>query len=346
MREGSPFLRLEAVVAGAGQRHDISLALAPGEPRRIRVDGARAAVARRAGRPVRVPGVPAGAPRRRAARAGGAACVPRPAPWCGPSPATPPRCSPTATPWRSATRLLRRIRAGAAAADALDPWDEQLALHGAALIAARARLCARPGRAVRRASRGARRPQRRGARLPAARAGRRARRRHRRAPRRATSSGPRPAPARTWTTSCCTSTPASCARSARRASSARRVLALLLAEAEPASPSCAARRRCCCSTTCCRELDADRRARLVRAVRDVGQAIVTTTEAAHLPEPADRVLRRRRRRDYAAGVKRVARPAGSDAAALVRRGVAAADPAGLARRGRARRWRGRRGRPG
>jgi DNA replication and repair protein RecF len=38
------------------------------------------------------------------------------------------------------------------------------------------------------------------------------------------------------------------------------------------------------------ELDADRRARLVRAVRDVGQAIVTTTEAAHLPEPADRVL--------------------------------------------------------
>jgi hypothetical protein len=28
----------------------------------------------------------------------------------------------------------------------------------------------------------------------------------------------------------------------------------------------------------------------VRAVRAVGQAIVTTTEAAHLPEPPDRIL--------------------------------------------------------
>ena len=38
------------------------------------------------------------------------------------------------------------------------------------------------------------------------------------------------------------------------------------------------------------ELDADRRARLIHAVRGVGQSIVTTTEAAHLPEPADRIL--------------------------------------------------------
>ena len=45
------------------------------------------------------------------------------------------------------------------------------------------------------------------------------------------------------------------------------------------------------------ELDVDRRARLQRAVRGLGQAIVTTTEAAHLPEPADRVLTVGRRRD-------------------------------------------------
>jgi DNA replication and repair protein RecF len=42
--------------------------------------------------------------------------------------------------------LLRRVRAGAAAADALDPWDRLLAEAGEALVAARARLCTRLAR--------------------------------------------------------------------------------------------------------------------------------------------------------------------------------------------------------
>jgi DNA replication and repair protein RecF len=39
--------------------------------------------------------------------------------------------------------LLRRVRAGAASAEALDPWDRLLAEAGEQLIAARARLCTR-----------------------------------------------------------------------------------------------------------------------------------------------------------------------------------------------------------
>ena len=96
------------------------------------------------------------------------------------------------------------------------------------------------------------------------------------------------------------------------------------------------------------ELDADRRARLLRAVRGVGQAIVTTTEAAHLPEPADRVLPSCGALEATdpAGVEARRRSAGGDAAAVVGCGVAAADPPRLARRRRRAGGRARRGRPG
>ena len=41
------------------------------------------------------------------------------------------------------TEVLRRIRAGRATPEALDPWDEQLAQAGAVVIAARRRFCTR-----------------------------------------------------------------------------------------------------------------------------------------------------------------------------------------------------------
>src|SRR5204862_6798998 len=42
--------------------------------------------------------------------------------------------------------LLRRVRAGASPAEALEPWDQLLGEAGAALIAARSRLCSRLAR--------------------------------------------------------------------------------------------------------------------------------------------------------------------------------------------------------
>ncbi len=287
VREGSPFLRLEAVVAGAGQQHDISLALAPGEPRRIRVDGralrSRDELAGRFECLVFLPERLAVVQRAPAVRR---AYLDRAVVRAEPGHAATVLAYGHALAQRNA--LLRRIRAGAATADALDPWDEQLALHGAALIAARARLCARlagPFAAHLEVLGG-----RGGAalvyrpRVPAEElAAAIAERRQRDIQRAATSTGPHLDDIVLHEHS----------RELRAFGSQGEqrtaVLALLLAEASLITELRGAPPVLLLDDVLS-ELDADRRARLVRAVRDIGQAIVTTTEAAHLPEPADRVL--------------------------------------------------------
>ena len=287
VREGSPFLRLEAVVADGERRHDVSLALAPGEPRRIRLDGrslrSRDELAGQFECLVFLPERLAVVQRAPAVRR---AYLDRAVVRAEPGHAATVLAYGHALAHRNA--LLRRIRAGAAAADALDPWDEQLALHGAALIAGRDRLCARlagpfaehlellggrSGAAL------VYRP-----RVPAGElATAIAERRSRDVTRAATGTGPHLDDIVLHEHS----------REVRAFGSQGEqrtaVLALLLAEATLITELRAAPPVLLLDDVLS-ELDADRRARLIRAVRSVGQAIVTTTEAAHLPEPADRIL--------------------------------------------------------
>ena len=287
VREGSPFLRLEAVAVGDGQRHDISLALAPGEPRRIRVDGrtlrSRDELTGRFECLVFLPERLAVVQRAPAVRR---AYLDRAVVRAEPGHAAAVLAYGRALAQRNA--LLRRIRAGGAAPDALDPWDEQLAAHGAEVIAGRARLCARlagpfaehlevlGGRGGAALSY---RP-----RVPAEElATTIAERRSRDIARAATGVGPHLDDIVLHEQS----------RELRAFGSQGEqrtaVLALLLAEASLITELRGAPPVLLLDDVLS-ELDADRRARLVRAVRTVGQALVTTTEAAHLPEPADRIL--------------------------------------------------------
>ena len=283
--------RGRAVPARRGRRRttpragtSVSVALAPGEPRRIRLDGRRAALARSARRPVRVPRLPARAARRRAARAGGAPRLPR---------------SRGRAHRAGACGHGGRVRPCARAAQRAPAPDPGRCGRG--------RGPRSVGRAARDARRGAdrgpgparahvsRRRSRRTWRRSAASRVRRSRYRPRvarrsagRAPSRSaapvTSRAPPPPPDRTSTTSSCTSTPASCARSAPRASSARRCWRCCWPRRR-SSPSCAASRRCSCSTTCSPSSTSTGARGCSGPSRGIGQAIVTTTEAAHLPEP-------------------------------------------------------------
>ena len=142
IRLGEEVLRTELGVAVAGGRSTVQIGFRPGEPKRVTVDGARErSVERLLGRfpvlvftPDRLRLVQ-GAPALR--RAYFDRVLARLWPRLAAAPAEFGR--------RLAQRnhLLKRVRAGAAGADALDPWDVLLAEAGAELISFRARLCAR-----------------------------------------------------------------------------------------------------------------------------------------------------------------------------------------------------------
>src|SRR3954454_18706647 len=287
IRDGAPFLRVAAAAHDAEGRHELSLALAVGEPRRIRLGGrslrSRDQLTGRVEGLVFLPERLAVVQRAPAVRR---AYLDRAVIRAEPGHAATVAAYGHALAQRNA--LLRRVPAGAATADALDPCDEQLTLHGAALIAGRARLCerlagpfaehleilgGRSGAAL------VYRPRVPADELAAAIAERRSRD----IARAATGTGPHLDDIVLHEHS----------RELRAFGSQGEqrtaVLALLLAEATLITEVRGAPPVLLLDDVLS-ELDADRRARLIRAVRGVGQAIVTTTEAAHLPAPADRVL--------------------------------------------------------
>jgi DNA replication and repair protein RecF len=287
VRDGAPFLRVAATAHDAEGRHEVSVALAPGEPRRIRLDGrslrSRDQLTGKFECLVFLPERLAVVQRAPAVRR---AYLDRAVVRAEPGHAATVAAYGHALAQRNA--LLRRIRAGAADAAGLDPWDEQLVAHGTALIAARARLCARlaaPFAAQLEALGGRHgatlvyRPRVPAEELAAAVAERRARD----ITRAATSTGPHLDDVVLHEH----------ARELRAFGSQGEqrtaVLALLLAEATLVT-ELRGEPPVLLLDDVLSELDLDRRARLQRAVRGIGQAIVTTTEAAHLPEPADRVL--------------------------------------------------------
>ncbi len=235
-----------------------------------------------------MPRLPARAARGGAARARRPPRLPRPGGGACRAGATPPRSRPTGRALAQRNALLRRIRAGVADAAGLDVWDEQLADQGAALIAARARLCTRLAApfAAHLEALGGRagaileyRPRVAADDLAAALA----ERRERDITRAATSAGPH-------LDDVVLHEQARELRSFGSQGEQRTaVLALLLAEATLVT-ELRGEPPVLLLDDVLSELDVERRARLQQAVRGIGQAIVTTTEAAHLPEPADRVL--------------------------------------------------------
>jgi DNA replication and repair protein RecF len=142
IRDGAPFLRVAATARDAEGAHELSLALAAGEPRRIRLDGrslrSRDQLTGRFECLVFLPERLAVVQRAPAVRR---AYLDRAVIRAEPGHAAAVAAYGRALAQRNA--LLRRIRAGVADAAGLDVWDEQLAAQGAALIAARSRLCAR-----------------------------------------------------------------------------------------------------------------------------------------------------------------------------------------------------------
>ena len=136
VRFGAPAARVEVDLAGDDGAHTISVGLAPGQPRRLRADGA--AVERLAdvpGRPlvaVFLPdrlGLVKGAPALRRAHLDQVVA----ALW--PARAESRRAYARALAQRNA--LLGRMRAGSASASALGAWDAELSARGIALMADR-----------------------------------------------------------------------------------------------------------------------------------------------------------------------------------------------------------------
>ena len=181
--------------------------------------------------------------------------------------------------------LLGRIRAGASGPGALDAWDAELAREGIALMEDRAeaveglrepfaRLAEQlglPGPAeVRYRPRSARERRRRASppSWPSA------------AP--PTSSAASPPTGRTATSCCCCSTARRCAPTARRASSAPRCWRCCSPSAS-CSPSRRGRPPLMLLDDVMSELDSERRELLADLLRSGGQAIVTATEADHVP---------------------------------------------------------------
>ena len=190
-------------------------------------------------------------------------------------------------------QLLRRLRAGARAHDALAPWEAQLAQLGSEIRRARGRFVRGAARAVRRStwprsasstSRSSCATRRAG---PTTRPGswpssRRA------AP--ATSSAAARRPARTTTSSRSRRASATCAATARRASSARPCWRC--SRPRPISCArCAACGPCCCSTTSPASSTAAARRACSACCAQRGQVLVTATDTHQLGEACDRVIR-------------------------------------------------------
>ncbi len=289
IREGSPFARVEVEGETRGARHVFTAVLAPGVPRRLTRDGGalrsrldldawwaclvflpdRLAVVKRA------PAV------RRAYldRAAGRFDPLHVAAVAGYARALAQR-----------NALLRRIRAGAVPADSLDVWDAQLAEQGAAVVRGREAVIARvgplfadrlvalggsPGAAI------AYRPRCDGD--EAAIGAELLRRRARDIERALTTTGPHLDDV----------VFVEQAREVRSHGSQGEqrsaVLALLLAEAA-ALAEARGERPVLLLDDVLSELDRNRRARLVHAVREHGQAVITATDESHLPEPPDAVV--------------------------------------------------------
>ena len=142
VRFGADFTRVEADVRLRGGDNAIELGYRPGEPKRVAVDGAaERSIERLLGRfpvlvftPDRLRLVQGAPALRRAYLDRSLARL-----W----PALAAASSEYARRLAQRNHLLRRVRAGASTADALEPWDQLLGEAGAALIAARSRLCSR-----------------------------------------------------------------------------------------------------------------------------------------------------------------------------------------------------------
>ena len=145
VRFGAEFTRVETDIRLRGGTNAIELGYRPGEPKRVVVDGAaERSIERLLGRfpvlvftPDRLRLVQ-GAPALRRAY------VDRALARLWPSVAV--ASSEYARRLAQRNHLLRRVRAGASPAGALEPWDVLLAEAGGALSAARARLCSRLAR--------------------------------------------------------------------------------------------------------------------------------------------------------------------------------------------------------
>ncbi len=289
VQEGAAFLRVEAEVVARGSSHDVSVGFEPGVPKRVTLDGKslrsrdqldawwtclvflpdRLAVVKRA------PAV------RRA-------YLDRATSRLEPAHLTEVLAYTRALTQRNA--LLRRVRAGVTPGAALDVWDVVLAKHGAAIIAARSRTCAAlaPLFAERLVALGGPggstltyRPRLDGGEkdlLAALEA-----RRGVDIDRAVSGTGPhmddvllseRRRDLRVY---------------GSQGEQRTAVLALLLAEAR-----LIVERRgeepILLLDDVLSELDTGRRRRLIETVREHGQALITTTEVAHLPEPPDGVL--------------------------------------------------------
>jgi DNA replication and repair protein RecF len=142
VRFGAEVLRVETDVRLRGRSATVEIGYRPGEPKRVVVDGvAERSVERLLGRfPVLVftpdrlrlvQGPPA------LRRAYFDRVLARLWPALAALPAE------YARSLSQRNHLLRRVRAGAGAVDALDPWDQLLAEAGARLMSARSRLCSR-----------------------------------------------------------------------------------------------------------------------------------------------------------------------------------------------------------
>jgi DNA replication and repair protein RecF len=142
VRFGADFTRVETDVGLGSGENRIEIGYRPGEPKRVTVDGvAERSIERLLGRfpvlvftPDRLRLVQGAPALRRAYLDRSLARL-----W----PAVAGASSEYARGLAQRNHLLRRIRAGSAPGDALEPWDRLLGDSGAALTAARARLCSR-----------------------------------------------------------------------------------------------------------------------------------------------------------------------------------------------------------
>jgi DNA replication and repair protein RecF len=135
VRRGASVTRVEADVEGGEEPHALEVAFAPGEPKRIRVDGAAAEGASRESRPAVVVFLPdrlelvKGAPSLRRGHLDQLVAALWPA-----------RAATRAAYSRALAQrnaLVARIRAGTASPEGLDAWDVELARCGAELMADR-----------------------------------------------------------------------------------------------------------------------------------------------------------------------------------------------------------------
>ncbi|MBA3407627.1 MAG: DNA replication and repair protein RecF [Solirubrobacterales bacterium] len=137
VRFGAQLTRLELHCEGAGRQHELSVGFAPGEPKRLRVDGAQVERLTDAeSRPLVSVFLPdrlelvSGAPALRRAHLDQVVAALRPAR------AATRRSYGAALAQRNA--LVAAIRAGRAGRSSLGAWDAELARHGIALMADRA----------------------------------------------------------------------------------------------------------------------------------------------------------------------------------------------------------------